>query len=56
MIWFWTMAGLLILVALAVLLRPLLWRAGRGPDEGAVAVAMFRRQLADIDTELAQRR
>ena len=56
MIWFWTMAGLLILVALAVLLRPLLWRAGRGPDEGTVAVAMFRRQLADIDTELAQGR
>ena len=56
MIWFWTMAVLLILVALAVLLRPLLWRAGRGPDEGTVAVAMFRRQLADIDTELAQRR
>ena len=53
MIWFWIAAGLLILVALAALLRPLIWRAGRGADEGEAAVAMFRRQLADIDTELA---
>jgi len=56
MIWFWMMAGFLILVALAALLRPLIWRTGRGADEGAAAVAMFRRQLADIDTELAQGR
>ena len=56
MIWFWTVAGLLILVALAALLRPLIWRAGRGADEGEAAVAMFRRQLADIDRELAQGR
>ena len=56
MIWFWTIAGLLILVALTALLRPLIWRTGRGADEGAAAVAMFRRQLADIDTELAQGR
>ena len=56
MIWFWMIAGLLILVALAALLRPLIWRTGRGADEGAAAVAMFRRQLADIDTELAQGR
>ena len=53
MIWFWIVVGLLILVALAALLRPLIWRAGRGADEGEAAVAMFRRQLADIDTELA---
>ena len=50
MIWFWMVAGLLILVALAALLRPLVWRAGRGASEGEAAVAMFRRQLADIDT------
>ena len=56
MIWFWMIAGLLVLVALAALLRPLIWRTGRGADEGAAAVAMFRRQLADIDTELAQGR
>jgi cytochrome c-type biogenesis protein CcmH len=56
MIWFWMVAGLLILVALAALLRPLVWRAGRGASEGEAAVAMFRRQLADIDTELAQGR
>ena len=56
MIWFWTIAGWLILVALAALLRPLIWRTSRGADEGAAAVAIFRRQLADIDTELAQGR
>jgi cytochrome c-type biogenesis protein CcmH len=56
MIWFWIVAGLLIRVALAALLRPLIWRAGRGADEGEAAVAMFRRQLADIDRELAQGR
>jgi len=30
MIWFWIVAGLLTLAALAVLLRPLVRRAGRG--------------------------
>ncbi|MBV8131801.1 MAG: c-type cytochrome biogenesis protein CcmI [Alphaproteobacteria bacterium] len=56
MIWFWIVAALLILVALAALLWPLISRAGRGAGEGEAAVAMFRRQLADIDTELAQGR
>ena len=56
MIWFWIGAGLLTLAALAVLLGPLIWQAGRGADEAEAAVAMFRRQLADIDTELAQGR
>jgi cytochrome c-type biogenesis protein CcmH len=56
MIWFWIVAGLLILAALAALLRPLIWRTGRGAGEGEAAVAMFRRQLADIDRELAQER
>jgi len=56
MIWFWISAGLLILAALAALLGPLIWRAGRVADEAEAAVPMFRRQLADIDTELAQGR
>jgi cytochrome c-type biogenesis protein CcmH len=56
MIWFWVVAGLLVLVALAALLGPLVWRAGRVVDEGSAAVVMFRRQLAEIDTELAQGR
>jgi cytochrome c-type biogenesis protein CcmH len=56
MIWFWIIAGLLILAALCALLVPLIWRAGQAADEGEAAVAMFRRQLADIDTELAQGR
>jgi len=56
MIWFWIVNGLLTLVALAALLRPLIWRAGRGANEGEAAVAMFRRHLVDIDRELAQGR
>ena len=56
MIWFWMVAGLLILAALAALLGPLIWRAGRGAGEGEAAVEMFRRQLADIDAEFAQGR
>jgi len=56
MIWFWIVAGLLILMTLVVLLRSLIRRAGRGSDEGEAAVTMFRRQLADTDTELAQGR
>jgi cytochrome c-type biogenesis protein CcmH len=56
MIWFWMVAGLLIMAALAALLGPLVWRAGRAGDEDEAAVSMFRRQLADIDTELAQGR
>jgi len=56
MIWFWIVAGLLILVALAALLGPLIWGAGRSAGEGETTVAMFRRQLADLDSELAQGR
>jgi cytochrome c-type biogenesis protein CcmH len=56
MIWFWMVAGLLILAALAALLGPLIWRAGRGAGEGEAVVEMFRRQLADIDAESAQGR
>jgi cytochrome c-type biogenesis protein CcmH len=53
-VWFWVLAGLLVAAALVVLLRPLLHRAD-GKDSGA-AVALFRRQLIDIDGELAQGR
>jgi cytochrome c-type biogenesis protein CcmH len=56
MTWFWLTAGLLILGALAALLRPLLRHAGGGAREGEAAAAIFRRQLADIDAELAQGR
>ena len=56
MIWFWAVAGLLILVALAALLRPLVWRAGREGDQEEPVVALFRRQLSDIDTEIEQGR
>ena len=56
MIWFWIAAGLLVVLALAALLRPLVWRVGRYSGEGEAGVAMFRRQLADIATELAQGR
>jgi cytochrome c-type biogenesis protein CcmH len=56
MIWFWIVAGLLILAALAALLGPLVRRAGRVADEGEAAVSMLRRQLTDIDTEQAQGR
>lgn len=56
MIGFWVVAGLLILVTLAALLRPLVWRAGRAAGEAEPVVTMFRRQLGDIDAELAQGR
>ena len=56
MIWFWIVAGLLVVLALAALLRPLVWRDAGNADEAEAGVAMFRRQLADIATELAQGR
>jgi cytochrome c-type biogenesis protein CcmH len=55
MIWFWIIVGLLVLTVLIVLLRPLLRQAGH-VDQGEGVVPLFRRQLADIDTELAQGR
>ena len=56
MIWFWIIAGLLVLVALIALLKPLL-RANSGPpDRGEPVVATFRRQLANLDSEIAQGR
>ena len=56
MIWFWIVAGLLVLGALTGLLRPLLWHAGYSVPEGEATAALFRRQLVDIDAELAQGR
>ncbi len=54
MLWFWVLAGLLVVAALLVLLRPLLRQAGT--DDGGATVAVFRRQLADIESDLAQER
>jgi cytochrome c-type biogenesis protein CcmH len=56
MIWFWVIAALLVLVVLAALLRPLVSRTVRGVGDNAAVLGMFRRQLADIDTDLAQGR
>lgn len=56
MIWFWIVAGLLILVALIALLRPLLRAPAGSTDPDESVVAMFRRQLANIDTEVEQGR
>jgi cytochrome c-type biogenesis protein CcmH len=56
MIWFWLVAGLLVVVTLTALLRPLIWQAGSGAGESEAAVVMFRRQLANIDAEAAQGR
>ena len=55
MIWFWIIAGLLVLAALAVLLRPLLQRAVNA-DHGEGVPMMFRRQLAAIDADVTDGR
>jgi cytochrome c-type biogenesis protein CcmH len=54
MIWFWSAAALLLAAVLAVLLRPL-FRPPRGTESGK-AVAVFRRQLAELDADAAQGR
>jgi cytochrome c-type biogenesis protein CcmH len=56
MIWFWIIAGLLVLAVLIALLRPLLRRAAEGADRNDSVVTVFRRELANIDTEFAQGR
>ena len=56
MMWFWVIAALLVLVALAALLRPLVSRTVRGAGDNEATIEIFRRQLADIDTDLAQGR
>ena len=42
MIWFWIIAGMLILAALIALLRPLVRGAGEGADQGEPVVAVER--------------
>jgi cytochrome c-type biogenesis protein CcmH len=56
MIGFWALAALLIVVALVALLRPLMRGAGRASDQDEPVAAMFRRQLSDLDAEIAQGR
>ena len=56
MIWFWIIAGLLVLVALVALVKPLLRATPKNADQGEPVVAVFRRQLANLDSEIAQGR
>jgi len=56
MIWFWIIAGSLVMAALIALLKPLLWAAPGSVDEGESVVAVFRRQLTNLDSEIAQGR
>ncbi len=56
MIWFWIIAGSLVLVALILLLTPFVRSTGRDSDQGESVVALFRRQLANLETEVAQGR
>ncbi|HZU87782.1 MAG TPA: c-type cytochrome biogenesis protein CcmI [Stellaceae bacterium] len=55
MIAFWIVAALLLAAALAVLLRPLLRPAEPEAEEEPVA-ALFRRQLAELEADMAQGR
>ena len=56
MIWFWIIAGLLVVAALIALLKPLLRAAPDSADQGESALAVFRRQLTNLDSEIAQGR
>jgi cytochrome c-type biogenesis protein CcmH len=56
MIWFWIIVGLLVLAALIALLKPLLWATPESADEGESVLAVFRRQLINLDSEIAQGR
>jgi cytochrome c-type biogenesis protein CcmH len=56
MIWFWVIAGFLVVVALIALLKPLLWATPESADQGEPVVAVFRRQLTNLDSEIAQGR
>ncbi len=56
MIWFWIIAGVLLLVALVALLKPLLQATPESADRGESVVALFRRQLANLDSEMVQGR
>ena len=56
MIWFWIIAGLLVVAALIALLKPLLGAAPDSADQGESVLAVFRRQLTNLDSEIAQGR
>jgi len=56
MVWFWIGAGFLTLAALATLLRPLVHRPRPGSGDEEAVAALFRRQLAETEAELAQGR
>jgi len=56
MIWFLLAAAVLTVAALALLLRPLLNQPRPGVEEAEPVAALFRRQLAAIDEELAEGR
>jgi cytochrome c-type biogenesis protein CcmH len=56
MIWFWMIAGSLVLIALIALVLPLFRGAGRDGEQGESVVALFRRQLSNLETEVAQGR
>ena len=56
MIWFWIVAGLLTLAALAALLRPLVRGAAALSEPTEPVTAIYRRELASIDNDLAQGR
>jgi cytochrome c-type biogenesis protein CcmH len=56
MIWFWIVCGLLTLAVLAPLLLPLIRGHRPGAEDEEPVTALYRRQLAAIDDELAQRR
>jgi len=56
MIWFWIIAGLLVLAALIALLKPLLRVTPESADQGEPVLAVFRRQLTNLDGEIAQGR
>jgi cytochrome c-type biogenesis protein CcmH len=56
MIWFWIIAGLLVVGVLIALLKPLLRATPERADQGEPVVAVFRRQLINLDSEIAQGR
>jgi cytochrome c-type biogenesis protein CcmH len=55
MIWFWGATGVLVAAVLAALLRPLV-RRPRGGDESGEAIAVFRRQMSELEADAAQGR
>jgi cytochrome c-type biogenesis protein CcmH len=56
MIGFWVIAGLLMLAALIALLIPLVRGIAANSARGESVVALFRRQLANLEDEVAQGR